>query len=65
VPEKLGSKPTLIVWGLRDRGFRPSMIPRMRQAFSDVVIVELTTAKHYIQEDAPAEIADAIAKRFG
>jgi len=41
------------------------MIPRMRQAFSDVVIVELTTAKHYIQEDAPAEIADAIAKRFG
>ena len=65
VPEKLGSKPALIVWGLRDRGFRPSMIPRMRQAFIDVVVVELKTAKHYIQEDAPTEISDAIAKRFG
>jgi haloalkane dehalogenase len=65
VPAKLGSKPALIVWGMRDRGFRTSMIPRVRQAFTDVVIVELKHAKHYIQEDAPAEIADAIAKRFG
>jgi haloalkane dehalogenase len=65
VPAKLGSKPALIVWGMRDRGFRPSMIPWVREAFTDVVVVELKHAKHYIQEDAPAEIADAIAKRFG
>lgn len=65
VPEKLGSKRALIVWGLKDRGFRPSMIPRVRQAFTDVEVVELERAKHYIQEDAPAEIADAIARRFG
>lgn len=64
VPEKLGSKPVLITWGMRDVGFRPGMIPRMRAAFSDVVVVELPRAKHYIQEDAPAEIAQAITERF-
>lgn len=65
VPEKLGAKPALITWGMGDIGFRPGMIPRMRAAFGDVVVVELPAAKHYIQEDAPAEIAAAIVKRFG
>lgn len=41
------------------------MIPRTRQAFSDVVVVELEMAKPYIQEGAPAETAEAIGKRFG
>jgi haloalkane dehalogenase len=65
VPSKLGSKPTLIIWGMKGPGFRPKLIPRMRQAFSDPLVVELAGAKHYIQEDAPEEIADAILKRFG
>jgi haloalkane dehalogenase len=65
VPTRLGGKPALITWGLSDLGFRPGMIRRMRDAFSDVVVVELKGARHYIQEDAPAEIADAIARRFG
>ncbi len=64
VPAKLGSKPALIVWGMKDPGFRPSMIPRVRDAFADAIVVELPRAKHYIQEDAPGEIADAIAERF-
>jgi haloalkane dehalogenase len=41
------------------------MLPRMRRTFKDHVVVELPRAKHYIQEDAPQEIADAIANRFG
>jgi haloalkane dehalogenase len=65
VPTKLGSKPALFVWGMKDLGFRPSMLRRMRVTFPDHVLVELPNAKHYIQEDAPAEIADAIGKRFG
>lgn len=64
VPAKLGSKRALIVWGMKDPGFRPSMIPRARAAFDDAVVTELPRAKHYIQEDAPAEIAEAIAERF-
>jgi len=66
VPERLGDKPALIVWGMKDFAFRPkACIPRMRQAFRDAEIVELPEAGHYIQEDAPREIADAIARRFG
>jgi haloalkane dehalogenase len=65
VPARLGSKPALITWGMKDLGFRPRMIPQVREAFADAVLVELSSAKHYIQEDAPGEIADAILKRFG
>jgi len=50
---------------MRDLGFRPSMLPRVARAFQDTVVVKLPRAKHYIQEDAPEEIADAIARRFG
>jgi haloalkane dehalogenase len=66
VPARLGSKPTLIVWGMKDLAFRPGpMIPRIRAAFPDNVLVELPHAKHFIQEDAPDQIAAAITQRFG
>ena len=41
------------------------MIPRMRTTFPDHILVELPNAKHFIQEDAPDEIAAAIIERFG
>lgn len=66
VPAKLGSKPALLVWGMKDLAFKPgSNLPRMRSTFSDHVVVELPDAKHFIQEDAPDRIADAIVERFG
>jgi haloalkane dehalogenase len=66
VPAKLGSKPALLVWGMKDFAFRPGpLLPRMRAAFPDHVVVELPDAKHFIQEDAPERIAEAIAERFG
>jgi haloalkane dehalogenase len=66
VPDKLGAKPALFVWGMKDFAFRPGpALPRMRAAFPDHMLVELPTAKHFIQEDAPDEIAAAIIERFG
>jgi haloalkane dehalogenase len=66
VPQHLGSKPALLVWGMKDLGFRPkSCLPRMRDAFPDHVVRELPNANHYIQEDAPDEVAAAITQRFG
>ena len=66
VPAKLGSKPALLVWGMKDVAFRPGPnIPRMRSTFVDHVLVELPDAKHYIQEDAPDQISEAIIDRFG
>jgi haloalkane dehalogenase len=65
VPAKLGTKPTLLVWGMKDMAFRPGpSLPRMRATFPDHVLVELPTAKHFIQEDAPDRIAAAIIDRF-
>ncbi|MGH3531679.1 MAG: haloalkane dehalogenase [Mycobacterium sp.] len=66
VPATLGTKPALFIWGMKDAAFRPGpMIPRMRAAFPDHTVVELPTAKHFIQEDAPGPIAEAITTRFG
>jgi haloalkane dehalogenase len=66
VPAKLGAKPALFVWGMKDFAFKPRpSLPRMRAAFPDHVVVQLPEAKHFIQEDAPGEIAAAIIERFG
>ena len=65
VPALLGDKPTLAVWGMRDMVFRPkACIPRIRATFTDLDVVELPHARHFIQEHAPTEIIAAIANRF-
>nr|WP_272936184.1 alpha/beta fold hydrolase [Mycobacterium tuberculosis] len=66
VPATLGTKPTLLIWGMKDVAFRPkTIIPRLSATFPDHVLVELPNAKHFIQEDAPDRIAAAIIERFG
>jgi len=65
VKTNLASKPVLLVWGMKDMGFRPKVLTRMKRVFSDRVVVELPQAKHYIQQDAPEEIIAAIIDRFG
>ncbi|MDQ3915047.1 MAG: alpha/beta fold hydrolase [Actinomycetota bacterium] len=66
VPRLLGDKPVVFVWGMKDPAFRPrQVLPKARAAFSDHEVVELHDASHYIQEDAPQEIAQAIRARFG
>jgi haloalkane dehalogenase len=51
---------------MKDLAFPPrAVLPRIQAAFRDSRLVELPDAKHYIQEDAPEEIASAIAERFG
>jgi haloalkane dehalogenase len=66
VPATLASKPALFVWGMKDFAFRPKrFLPRFEATFPDHAVVELPNAKHYIQEDAPDQIASAITKRFG
>ena len=65
VRAKLASKPVLLVWGMKDMAFRPKFLTRMKGMFADRVVVELPEAKHFIQEDAPNEIIEAIIDRFG
>lgn len=66
VPKELAAKRVLLVWGMRDIAFHPkAFLPRIRDTFPDHVLVPLPRAKHFIQEDAPQTIADAIIARFG
>jgi haloalkane dehalogenase len=59
VERVLSDVPLLLTWGTRDPLFPPSHMDRFRTVFDDVT-VERLDAKHFIQEDAPGEIASAI-----
>lgn len=65
VPAKLGAKRVLVTYPMRDPAFpaKPT-IRRMREAFSDIEVVELPRARHYFVEDDPETVAAAIAGRF-
>jgi len=60
VVDKLANVPLLLTWGLHDLAFTRRFMERFRQDFRSTRVHRLD-AKHYIQEDAPAEIAEAIA----
>lgn len=64
VLDTLADRPVLLTWGMGDFAFTPSFIDRFRADFLDVRIRHLD-AKHYIQEDAPGEIAGAIRDFLG
>jgi pimeloyl-ACP methyl ester carboxylesterase len=50
--------PTALVWGLQDPILGDSL-PRMREALPHALVVE-TQAGHFLQEEVPVELADAI-----
>lgn len=56
----LSERPVLIVWGDRDVAFLARERERFEQTFPSHRTVPLPGSGHYIQEDAPEEIADAI-----
>lgn len=65
VPRELGDRRALITFPMRDAAFRArDVLPRLRSSFSDVEVVELERAGHYFVEDAPGEVAAAVAERF-
>ena len=64
VREKLVNVPLLLVWGIHDFAFQRTFMERFREDFR-VTHIHRLDAKHYIQEDAPAEIAEAIEGFLG
>jgi haloalkane dehalogenase len=65
-PGVLGDKTVLLVWGMKDPGFgSTAVIDRWKTYFPQAEVVVLPGARHYIQEDAPDEIAAAVIRRFG
>ncbi len=59
VREHLANVPLLLTWGIHDIAFPRIFMERFRDDFR-LVTTHRLDAKHYIQEDAPGEIAGAV-----
>jgi haloalkane dehalogenase len=57
---KLSDRPALLVWPTKDIAFKEAERKRWEQVFPNHRTVILEGAGHYIQEDAPDEIIEAI-----
>lgn len=65
VQAKLANQRVLITYPMRDPAFpAKTVLPRMCETFPDAEVRELRHAKHFFQEDAPRETAEAIIERF-
>ncbi|OXM56156.1 hypothetical protein CFP71_15170 [Amycolatopsis thailandensis] len=63
--EQLAGKRVLATYPMADRAFSAkTTLPRFRDTFADIEIVEFPGAKHFFFEDKPREVADAILARF-
>ena len=58
-PRMLSDVPLLLTWGVHDPVFPPRLMKRFREDFRRVAEHRLD-ARHFIQEDAPGEISEAI-----
>jgi len=60
-PKALGGKPMELVWAMKDPAFgNEQVIARWRRDFPSANLTRLQNANHYIQEDAPDEVAAAV-----
>lgn len=57
---RLNGKPKLIVWGMKDIAFREKELQRWERAFPEVQSIRLRSVGHYVQEEAPDELAGAV-----
>jgi haloalkane dehalogenase len=57
---RLADKPVQIVWGNKDMAFKTRELDRWRGVFPRAQLRVLDGANHFIQEDAPGDIMDAI-----
>ena len=59
--DRLRAIPTSIIWGLKDTAFRPHVLARWKKELPDAGVLSLDTAGHWPHEEAPSEVAEAIA----
>lgn len=58
----LKETPALIVWGMKDIGFRKKELQRWEGIFPHARSVRLPGAGHFVQEEAPDALADAVTR---
>lgn len=57
----LKDKPVLIVWGMKDIAFRLKELERWESVFPAAQSIRLDSVGHFVQEEAPDELAEAVA----
>ena len=53
--------PVTLVWGMRDPVFQPVFMDQWRELFPDARVVELEDAAHFVPEDRPDAVIDALS----
>jgi cis-3-alkyl-4-acyloxetan-2-one decarboxylase len=53
--------PVTLVWGMRDRVFQPVFLDQWRELFPDAKVVELADAAHFVPEDRPDAVVEALS----
>jgi len=57
---ELKDKPTLFVWGMKDVAFREKELKRWQQVLPNSLTLRLNTVGHFVPEEAPEELAEAV-----
>jgi pimeloyl-ACP methyl ester carboxylesterase len=58
--EKISSKPTLFIWGMKDPVIKPHNLKKFLSGFTNAQVVKVETAGHFPQEEEPETVAKAI-----
>lgn len=53
--------PVTLVWGMRDPVFQPVFMEQWRELFPGASVVELADAAHFVPEDRPDAVIDALS----
>jgi haloalkane dehalogenase len=62
-PKALGGKPMELVWAMKDPAFgSEAVLARWQRDFPAAHVTRVENANHYVQEDAPAALADAVRR---
>jgi haloalkane dehalogenase len=56
----LNGKSKLIVWGMKDIAFREKELKQWERTFPEARTVRLSSVGHFVQEEAPDELAEAV-----
>lgn len=54
--------PVLLLWGMRDPVFQPVFVDQWRELLPQAEVIELADASHFLVEDQPEAVTDAIER---
>jgi haloalkane dehalogenase len=63
--EAISSKPTLLIWGMKDRILSPRYLDKFREGFPGARVKKLAGSGHFPQEEQPGQVAEWIDQFLG